>query len=97
MCLCSAPLALSEQEVPFQKEQQPLLPKGDAKGGAHTCPSYARNVASQAEDQRSLSGGWGRCWLAGGCSKSEQEVRSGPDFTQFPAWDGAGVGDLQAD
>lgn len=33
----------------------------------------------------------------GGCSKSEQEVRSGPDFTQFPVWGGAGVGDLQAD
>lgn len=43
-----------------------------------------------------LGGGGGAGWL-GGCSKSEQEVRSGPDFTQFPVWGGAGVGDLQAD
>lgn len=82
--------------VPFQKEQQPLLPKGDVKGRAHTCPSYARNVAPQAEDQRSLSGvGEG---LAGwGCSWSEQEVRSGPDFTQFPVWVEQSRGDLEAE
>jgi hypothetical protein len=32
--------------------------------------------------------GWGRGWLAGGCSWSEQEVRSSPDFTQFSVGEG---------
>lgn len=83
---------------PFPQGEAATLPKGDAKGRAHTWLSYARNVAPQAEDQRNIffSGGWGRGWLAGGAlrvNKRSGVAQISPSFQC--GW--SRVGDLEAE